>query len=82
MRSNAVRRQFCAVLEAAGLPRITLYDATRHTSARLLAAQGVHPKIAQRVLGHAQIATTMNTYTHVAPEGMREAADAINRALN
>jgi integrase len=33
------------------------------------------------ILGHSQIALTMNTYSHVAPEVSREAADRIARML-
>ena len=33
------------------------------------------------ILGHSQIALTMNTYSHVAPEVSREAADRMARAL-
>jgi integrase len=33
------------------------------------------------VLGHSQIAVTMNLYAHVMPNALREAADAIDRAL-
>jgi integrase len=33
------------------------------------------------VLGHSQIALTMNTYSHMAPEASREAADRIARTL-
>ena len=33
------------------------------------------------ILGHRQIALTMNTYSHVAPEVSREAADRMARAL-
>jgi hypothetical protein len=32
-------------------------------------------------LGHSQIALTMNTYSHVAPEVSREAADRMARML-
>jgi len=35
--------------------------------------QGVHPKIVQERLGHATIAVTLDTYSHVAP-GLQEAA--------
>lgn len=37
--------------------------------------QGVHPKIVQERLGHANIAITLDTYSHVAP-GLQEAAAA------
>jgi integrase len=33
------------------------------------------------ILGHSQIALTMNTYSHVAPEVSREAADRMGRML-
>jgi integrase len=33
------------------------------------------------VLGHSQIEITMDLYSHVMPAGLREAADAIDRAL-
>ena len=35
--------------------------------------QGVHPKIVQERLGHATIAITLDTYSHVVP-GLQEAA--------
>ena len=37
--------------------------------------QGVHPKIVQERLGHATIAITLETYSHVAP-GLQEVAAA------
>jgi len=33
------------------------------------------------IIGHSQIALTMNTYSHVAPEVSREAAERMARAL-
>jgi hypothetical protein len=33
------------------------------------------------ILGHSQIALTMNTYSHVAPEVSREAADRMAEVL-
>ena len=35
--------------------------------------QGVHPKVVQERLGHSTIATTLDTYSHVA-QGIQEAA--------
>jgi integrase len=55
-----------------GLPGIRLHDA-RHTHASLLLKQGVHPKVVQERLGHASIAITLDTYSHVTP-GLQEAA--------
>ncbi len=42
-----------------------------------MAAQGVPPRVAMEVLGHAQISTTMNVYAHVAPGLQRDAAERI-----
>jgi integrase len=49
--------------------------------ATLLAAQGVPPRVAMKILGHAQISTTMNAHTHVAPELQREATGKVAEAM-
>jgi len=59
-----VRTGFHAVLKNAGLPPMHFHD-LRHGTASLLAAAGVHPKVAAEILGHADIAITTNVYTHV-----------------
>jgi integrase len=64
-----VVRSFKALLKRAGLPAETrLYD-LRHTCATLLLNSNVHPKYVQELLGHASIAQTLDTYSHVL-EGM------------
>ena len=60
-----VVRSFKALLKRAGLPAGTrLYD-LRHTCATLLLNSNVHPKYVQELLGHASIAQTLDTYSHV-----------------
>jgi integrase len=60
-----VVRSFKALLKRAGLPLGTrLYD-LRHTCATLLLNGNVHPKYVQELLGHASIAQTLDTYSHV-----------------
>jgi integrase len=44
----------------------------------LLVAQGVHPKIVQERLGHADISMTLNRYSHVTPDMQRSAADVLD----
>ena len=39
--------------------------------------QGVDVKVAQERLGHADISTTLNIYSHVLPSSAREAAEKI-----
>lgn len=53
--------------KANGLPRIKWHD-LRHTHATLLLFQGVNIKVISERLGHSNIGTTMNTYTHVTKE--------------
>jgi len=47
-----------------GLPSIRLHD-LRHTWATLALETGVHPKVVQERLGHANISITMDIYSHV-----------------
>jgi integrase len=76
------RVAFKRVLKRAGLPdTITFHEATRHTCATLLLGKGVHPKIVQELLGHSNIAITLDTYSHVLP-GMHDGlAETIDKAL-
>lgn len=75
-----VSRQFSTLLDRAGVEHRRLYDC-RHTAASLLLAQGVAPRVVMETLGHSSDALTMETYTHVMPEVMRDAANAMDRAL-
>ena len=76
-----VVRAFKDLLKRAGLsqsPR--LYD-LRHTCATLLLGSNVHPKYVQELLGHASIALTLDTYSHVL-KGMDGGIDgAMDEAL-
>ena len=47
---------------------------TRHTHATLLMAAGVHPKVVQERLGHSDIRTTLNIYSHVTMNLQEDAA--------
>ncbi|WP_240432594.1 site-specific integrase [Rubrobacter indicoceani] len=78
--SNLRQRSFIPLLERAGLPQITFHD-LRHTCASLLFSKNVHPKLVQELLGHARVAITLDTYSHMLPGMGGEAADAITEAL-
>ena len=60
-------REYKELLRATGLPLLRFHD-LRHTAATLLLQQGIHPKIVQERLGHADISMTLNTYSHVRPK--------------
>jgi integrase len=57
------------------------FHGARHTAASLLIADGVPLLVVIELLGHSQISTTANIYGHVFAEALREAADAMDRAL-
>ena len=75
-----IRRRFHQLLGLAGLPLMRYHD-LRHGAASLMAAQGVPPRVAMEILGHSQISTTMNIYTHVAQEMLHEAAELMAGSL-
>ncbi|MCU1691011.1 MAG: Integrase [Frankiales bacterium] len=65
-----------ALLAAAGVRDARLHDA-RHTAATLLLEQGVDVRVVMEILGHSQIALTMNTYQHVMPRVVAEATQGV-----
>jgi integrase len=67
-------------LADAGLPRQRFHD-LRHCCASLLLSQHIPPRVVMDVLGHSQISLTMNTYSHVMPAMLRDAANALDAAL-
>ena len=78
--SNIRQRSFAPLLRKAGLPGITFHD-LRHTCASLLFQRNIHPKFVQELLGHASVAITLDTYSHMLPGMGGEATDAIGEAL-
>jgi integrase len=78
--SNLRQRSFAPLLDRAGLPQIIFHD-LRHTCASLLFQRNVHPKFVQELLGHASVAITLDTYSHMLPGMGGEAADAIGEVL-
>jgi integrase len=58
-------------LEGAGIAykdeagRFVDFHALRHTAGSLLAASGIHPKVAQSIMRHSDINLTMSRYSHV-----------------
>jgi integrase len=75
-----VHRDFKRILTKAGVPDQRFHD-LRHAAASLLLAQGVSPRVVMELLGHSRISITMDTYSHVVPSLMREAADKMDEIL-
>jgi integrase len=73
LHPERVSKLFAQAAKKVGLPRIRLHD-LRHTYATLALAAGVHPKIISERLGHANIAITLDCYSHCLPTLSEEAA--------
>ena len=80
-RHNLTQRSFKPLLGRAGLPPIRFHD-LRHTCATILLSRGVHAKFVQELLGHATIAITLDTYSHVLPGMSDSLASAMDEALS
>jgi integrase len=79
--TNLRKRSFAPLLKRARLPQIRFHD-LRHTCATLLLSRNVHPKFVQELLGHANIAITLDTYSHVIPGMGNQTAKAMEDALS
>jgi integrase len=53
----------------------------RHSNATLLGEVGESLKTAQAILGHSDVATTLNTYMHVIPDSQRRAVEKVAEVL-
>lgn len=80
MHPNTLYRRFQDLTARACVPAIRFHD-LRHTSATLLLAEGVHGKIVQERLGHANIAMTLDLYSHVTADMQRAAADRLDALI-
>jgi integrase len=71
-----VFREYQELLAAAGIPHKRFHD-LRHSTATFLLAAGVAERVVMEMLGHSQISLTMNTYAHVLPAVLGEAAEKL-----
>lgn len=75
------RKEFYNLTERLDLPKIRFHD-TRHTHATLLIAQNVNVKLIAERLGHTDIETTLNTYSHVIPNMQKPISDKLDEILD
>ncbi|HFK1761306.1 TPA: tyrosine-type recombinase/integrase [Bacillus cereus] len=78
MTPRNCRKEFYHLTEKLGLPKIRFHD-LRHTHATMLIQQNVNVKLISERLGHTDIQTTLNTYSHVLPTMQREVADKLDK---
>ena len=63
-RPDVFSQKFKRFLEKNHLKKIRLHD-LRHTCATMMLTAGITPKVAQQILGHSEISTTLDTYSHI-----------------
>lgn len=81
VRPDYISSKTSRVIKAYGLEHIRLHD-LRHTAVSLLAAtKQVTPKQMQEFLGHEDITTTLNIYTHVQDEDRKATSGVMDAIL-
>ncbi|MDY3366483.1 tyrosine-type recombinase/integrase [Zhenhengia yiwuensis] len=73
-------RSYARVLKRAGLEH-KKFHSLRHTYATRLFENNIPPKKVQALMGHNDISTTMNIYTHVIPEKLVDDVQCLNALL-
>lgn len=73
-------RHYKKLIQRAEVPERRFHD-LRHTCASLLLAEGIEAAIVSRVLGHASIAITVDTYMHLMPQTRRQVATVMSGVL-
>ena len=63
------------------IPKVTPH-VCRHTFCSKMANSGMNPKTLQKIMGHADISVTLNTYTHVGFDQTQEELNKIYRDLD
>ena len=80
IRPDYVSDHFKIILKDNGLKQIRFHD-LRHSCASLLLSSGVPMKMIQDWLGHSDMGTTANIYSHIDSESKKASALAIGTAL-
>ncbi len=75
--AGPLSRRYKKLLRRANLPNIRFHD-LRHSAATILMSIGVNPKMVQELLGHADVVTTLNIYSHVLPSMQQDAAQKLD----
>ena len=79
VRPDYITRKTKQLMKKCNLPVIRFHD-LRHTAASLLAPY-VTPKQLQEFLGHENISTTYDVYTHILDDQKKETSEAMNNIL-
>jgi len=77
---NLCNRELAPSCDRIKQPRIS-WHSFRHTHATLLTETGESIKTTQALLGHSDLGTTLNTYSHVIPDSQRRAVERVAGVL-
>ena len=78
---NALLREMERGCNLSGVKKIRIHD-LRHSHASLLIELGVSPLLITERLGHENVETTLNTYSHLYPNKHGEVADTLSRLIS
>lgn len=78
--ANYRTRNYYPLLKRLGIPKRSPH-ATRHTYTSRAVKEGMPPEVLQRILGHANYATTANVYTHIDVETLVKAVEITSGLL-
>ncbi len=70
-------KHFRNLLNQAGISDKFTFHSLRHNHASMLLKAGVNPKVIQERLGHSNISTTLDIYSHIMPDMQQQAIMAI-----
>lgn len=70
--TSTLDRRYASYIKSSGVKRILLHE-FRHSHASYLIAKSVDPLVIAYRLGHSDVATTLNTYSHMYPSKQKEA---------
>ena len=81
IKPSYVTSHFPAILEKYGLRDIRFHD-LRHTCASLLLSMDVNMKVIQKYLGHSNMSTTADIYSHLDVKATGEAGMKLGKLLS
>jgi integrase len=80
LNPSSLSREFARIAKKARLENVRFHD-LRHTFASIMLLKGAMPKVISEALGHASVAFTMDTYSHILPGMQADAMALLNEAL-
>ncbi|GFN35881.1 tyrosine-type recombinase/integrase [Tepidimicrobium xylanilyticum] len=82
IQPNYYSHRFRKILKKPNFDKVIRFHDLRHTNATLLLSHGVDFKVIQTRLGHFDINTTLNIYSHVNLEMQKDATTKLNEILH